>query len=192
MDSTHCGERPRLGASACLLGEAVRYDGGHKCCEILRRELAAQVELVPVCPEVEMGLPVPRNTLQLIGRPDRPRLVEGATGIDHTATMERWAAARVAELARLGLDGYVLKSRSPSCGLAGVPVAADPKMARPPDGPSSAASGAGLFAAALRRALPDLPVCEETWLESPSRRAAFLDQVVAHHRLRTAAPGRPR
>lgn len=169
-------ERPRLGVSACLLGRAVRHDGGHKQSAFLTGALAAQVQWVPVCPEVEIGLPVPRDTLQLVGAPERPRLIEGATGRDLTGAMDRFAAARVAELGRLGLDGFVFKRGSPSCGVAGVPV-------RSP-GAELVSDGSGLFAAAVRCALPGLPLTQESWLDEPEQRRRFLVQMFDHHRLR--------
>jgi uncharacterized protein YbbK (DUF523 family) len=174
-------ERPRLGVSACLLGHPVRYNGAHKRSDFLTGALAPHVCVVAVCPEVEMGLPVPRNTLQLHGARDRPRLLEGATGRDHTAAMESFAAARVAQLIDEGLDGFLFKRGSPSCGVEGVPVQAE-----------SAAHGSGLFAAALRRAVPHLPLSQEDWLEQPDRRDRFLVQLFTHHRLRAGvATGGP-
>ncbi len=194
-------DRPRLGVSACLLGRQVRHDGRHKRSYLVADALAPHVEIVPVCPEVEIGLPVPRNTLQLVGERERPRLIEGATGADHTATMERWAAARIAELAGLGpttstwrraeqsgggapaggLDGFVLKARSPSCGIEDVPV-------RSPDGD---VAGSGLFAAALGRALPALPLTREDWLDQPELRDSFLVRLFTHHRLRSGLAAGP-
>jgi uncharacterized protein YbbK (DUF523 family) len=174
--------RPRLGVSACLLGHPVRYNGVHKRSDFLTGALAPHVETVSVCPEVEMGLPIPRNTIQLHGPRDRPRMIEGATGRDHTAAMERFAAARIAELADLGLDGYLFKRGSPSCGVEGVPIE---------EGADQAAPGSGLFAAALRRALPDVPLCQEDWLEEPDRRDRFLVQLFTHHRLRAGLAAGP-
>ena len=155
--------RVRLGVSACLLGERVRYDGGHKRDAYLADVLGPQVEWVAVCPEVELGLGVPRPTLSLVGDP--PRLVQDATGADLTERMRAYAEARVGELERLGLDGYVLKSGSPSCGVFDV---------------------RGLFAAALVARLPALPVEEEGRLADPAVRARFLEGV----RARAAASGR--
>lgn len=173
----------RLGVSACLLGARVRYDGGDARHPRLSGPLARAVEWVPVCPEVELGLGVPRPPLVLRGDPAAPRLVVAATGADLTRRMRRFAAARARALARLGLDGFVLKSRSPSCGLAGVPVY-DPRggAARP---------GRGLWAAALLARLPTLPVIEETALDDPVARAAFLRRALARARrrgLRATAP----
>ncbi len=156
--------KPRVGVSACLLGEAVRYDGGHKRNSLLVDEIGPQVEWVPVCPEVEVGMPVPREPVVLTGA---GRMVGATTGTDHTDAMLRFAEARIAALAPL--DGYVLKSRSPSCGLEGV---------------AGSPTGSGLFAAALRRLCPDLPLAEEPWLEDEERRRAFLEAVRAHQRRR--------
>ena len=101
-----------LGISSCLLGNNVRYDGGHKLDPWLRDTLGARVAWVPVCPEVEYGLPVPREALRLEGDPADPRLVAVDTGVDHTAGMKAWANRRLDELEREGLCGFVFKSRS--------------------------------------------------------------------------------
>ena len=111
----------RLGVSACLLGQAVRYDGGHKRDSFLTETLGPFVEWVPVCPEVEIGLPIPRTPIRLVGAARAPRLVVETTGDDLTERMRRYASAKARELEALGLCGYVLKSGSPSCGLLGVP-----------------------------------------------------------------------
>ena len=166
----------RIGVSACLLGAEVRYDGGHKRDPILTETLAPVVEWIPVCPEIELGLGVPRDTLRLMGDPTMPRLVVERTDEDLTARMQRFAAARVAELARLDLDGYVLKSGSPSCGLFGVSVH---------DGRDRVAgAGRGLFAAALVDALPALPVEEEGRLADPAVRDDVLGHALARRRAR--------
>jgi uncharacterized protein YbbK (DUF523 family) len=156
-------QKPRLGISACLLGEPVRWDGGHKGERFLVEHVGPLVEWVPVCPEVELGLGVPRPPIRLIGAPRAPRLVVEGTGEDLTARMTGYAEDRVAALSRLGLDGYVLKSRSPSCGLRGVPI----------DG-RSGRGGRGLFAAALGRRLPGRPIEEESRLADPFVRQRFL------------------
>lgn len=157
--------RPRVGVSACLLGEAVRHDGGHKWNRAVAELVGREVDWVPVCPEVEVGMPVPREPVVLTGA--GPRMIGVATGTDHTDAMVGFAEKRIAALAPL--DGYVLKRGSPSCGLEGVP---------------GSPTGSGLFAAALRRLCPDLPLAEEPWLEDEERRRAFLDAVRARHRAR--------
>ena len=156
--------KPRVGVSACLLGEAVRYDGGHKRSSAVVDLVGPEVEWIPVCPEVEVGMPVPREPVVLTGA---GRMVGATSGTDHTDAMLGVAEARIAALGPL--DGYVLKSRSPSCGLEGVP---------------GSPTGSGLYAAALRRLRPDLPLAEETWLEDETRRRAFLDAVHAQRRRR--------
>jgi uncharacterized protein YbgA (DUF1722 family)/uncharacterized protein YbbK (DUF523 family) len=174
----------RLGVSACLLGESVRYDGGHKKDAFLTDVLGAYVEWVPVCPEVEIGLGVPRPTLRLIGRPDSPRLVQEDTGVDLTPRMQAYATRRVRELERLALDGYVLKRASPSCGLFRVRVYRD--------GGGPGADGRGLFAAALVAALPLLPVEEEGRLTDAGIRENFIERVFAMARWRAFLAARPR
>lgn len=157
--------RPRVGVSACLLGEQVRYDGRHKRSSAVVDLVGPEVDWVAVCPEVEVGMPVPREPVVLTG--EQPRMIGAITRTDHTDAMLRFAEARIAALGPL--DGYVLKSRSPSCGLEAVP---------------GSPTGSGLFAAALRRLRPDLPLVEETALEEETGRRAFLAAVHAHRRAR--------
>jgi uncharacterized protein YbbK (DUF523 family) len=141
--------------------------------------LAERFELVPVCPEVEVGMGVPRDPVRLVGLGSATRMVAPRTGRDFTAEMNAWAEARVRALAAQGLCGYVLKKDSPSCGLAGVKSYATVEA----DAPDSTA-GVGLFAAALRRGLPELPVVEETELDDPAAREAFIARVLDRHRAR--------
>lgn len=112
----------RVGISACLLGQNVRYDGGHKHDRFLTDTLGRWFEWVAVCPEVEMGLSVPRATLRLVGATDDPRLLVQKTGEDLTARMRAFSKARLDAIEGLGLCGYVLKSDSPSCGMERVRV----------------------------------------------------------------------
>jgi uncharacterized protein YbgA (DUF1722 family)/uncharacterized protein YbbK (DUF523 family) len=142
------------------------------------------VEWVAVCPEVEIGLGVPRSTLRLAGRPESPRLVQEATGQDLTSRMRRYAEERVRELEGLDLDGYVLKRASPSCGLFRVRVYRDNGL------PS--ADGRGLFAAALTARLPMLPVEEEGRLNDPGIRESFIERVFAMGRWRAFLSSGPR
>jgi uncharacterized protein YbgA (DUF1722 family)/uncharacterized protein YbbK (DUF523 family) len=179
-------DRIRLGVSSCLLGEAVRYDGGHKKDRFLTDVLGSYVEWVPVCPEVEIGLGVPRPTLRLEGHPDAPRLVQEATGEDLTGRMRAYAGDRVRELERLELDGYVLKRASSSCGLFRVRVYRR-------DGVPSA-DGRGVFAATLVERTPMLPIEEEGRLTDPGIRENFIERVFAMARWRAflGARRRPR
>jgi uncharacterized protein YbgA (DUF1722 family)/uncharacterized protein YbbK (DUF523 family) len=178
-------DRIRLGISACLLGDEVRYDGGHKRDPFLVDTLGPFVEWVRVCPEVELGLGVPRPPIRLVGDdPTAPRLVVETSGEDLTARMRRWADGRVTGLARMGLHGYVLKRGSPSCGLLRVRVYGE-------DG-APGRVGRGLFAAALVDALPLLPVEEEGRLTDPGLRESFIERVFAAARWQTFLAARPR
>jgi uncharacterized protein YbgA (DUF1722 family)/uncharacterized protein YbbK (DUF523 family) len=166
----------RLGISTCLLGEPVRFDGGHKRDPFLVETFGRHVEWVPVCPEVESGLPTPRDTLRLVNADGRLRMVMPKTGLDHTDAMRTYARRRVAELEQAGLCGFVLKKDSPSCGMERVKVyGAHGAPAR---------SGRGLFAQALIDALPLLPVEEEGRLCDPRLRENFVERVFAYGRLR--------
>jgi uncharacterized protein YbgA (DUF1722 family)/uncharacterized protein YbbK (DUF523 family) len=169
----------RLGISSCLLGHQVRYDGQHKRDRFLVEEVGPFVEWVPVCPEVEVGMGVPRNTLRLVAASDGPRLLVQATGEDVTQRMRRFAERRVRGLARLDLCGYVLKSKSPSCGMERLKVYAAnlPGAAAKPE-------GVGLFAAELLAAYPSLPVEEEGRLCDPALRENFIERIFAYRRLR--------
>lgn len=158
----------RIGISACLLGHAVRWDGGHKRDAGLLEGLDVTIEWVAVCPELELGLGVPREPIHLRRRADALRLVGVASGRDWTMAMETYAARRARELAALELDGYVSKARSPSCGLRELPIH-DASGAR-----VVAQDGVGRFAAALRELLGDLPLVEEYELASAAGRAEFL------------------
>jgi uncharacterized protein YbbK (DUF523 family) len=164
-------ERPRVGISRCLLGDQVRYDGGHKHEPSLVADLRAHVELIPVCPEVEAGMGVPREPIQLVASAgeSRRRLAGVESGADWTDRMQAWAAERIAALEALGLSGFILKSRSPSCGPRDVPV-------------QHGEPSAGMFARALMIAMPDLPVEDEERLRDLRARAHFLARVAAFQR----------
>ncbi len=172
----HHPSRPRVGISACLLGQEVRYDGGHRRNDFLTDTLGSYVEWVPVCPEVELGMGTPRPPIRLQRQGGEIRLVIPSTGRDYTDAMREYAERRVDALAKLDLDGYVLKRGSPSCGLEGVEIHHGTG--------SSARDGRGLFAEALKTRLPDLPAAEEGWLEEPWFRERFLQRVFARHHLR--------
>ena len=165
----------RVGISACLLGERVRYDGGHKRSAFLVEELGKRVEWVAVCPEVELGLGVPRPPIDLVRVDGAVRLRVATTGEDLTDAMRAYAAWRARGLASLALDGYVLKSKSPSCGLARVPIHDDAD----PD-----AVGRGLFADALGETMPHLPLEDEARLARAPVRAHFVERLLAAARWR--------
>jgi len=167
--------RVPVGVSACLIGQPVRYDGGHKRDDTLIDRLGAFVRFVPVCPEVELGLGTPRETLRLVRRGDENRLIM-ANGEDHTAAMRAYARQRVEELAGDELCGYVLKRRSPSCGLSDLAVYDDEAIV--------ARDGRGLFADALVTRWPNLPVVEEHQLADEAELEHFVERVEALARWR--------
>jgi uncharacterized protein YbgA (DUF1722 family)/uncharacterized protein YbbK (DUF523 family) len=175
----------RIGVSACLLGDQVRFDGQHKRDGFLADELGPMVEWVRVCPEIEVGMGVPREPVRLIAHRDGPRMQGLHTDEDWTARMNRFAAARVRALAREGLSGFVLKSKSPSCGMERVKLYPDGEAKAPVN-----ARGTGLFAAALLRALPNLPVEEEGRLHDARLRENFVERVFAYARLQELWAGR--
>jgi uncharacterized protein YbgA (DUF1722 family)/uncharacterized protein YbbK (DUF523 family) len=174
----------RIGVSACLLGHEVRFDGGHKRDDFLTSVLGPFVEWVPVCPEMDIGLGVPRDTLRLMGDESAPRLVVQRTGEDLTERMQRYAGDKVRELEALHLDGYVLKRASPSCGLFRV------RVYNPNGIPQR--GGRGIFAEELARHLPMLPLEEEGRLTDPSLRENFIERVFAAARWRTFLARLPR
>jgi uncharacterized protein YbbK (DUF523 family) len=161
---------PRVGISSCLLGQNVRYDGGHKRDPFAAGRLGQLVTLVPVCPEVELGMGVPREPVRLERSARGVRMVGTTSGTDHTAAMKRFARRRVAELEALDLSGYVFKKNSPSCGPRGVPVF------------GMRTKGRGLFAEALRDRLPRLPVVDESDLADRAGQEKFLKRVFAYFR----------
>ncbi len=176
------GERPiRIGVSSCLLGCKVRFDGGHKRDDFLVDTFGQWVQWVPVCPEVEVGMGTPRESIRLVAGGDGVRLLAPKSGSDWTEAMTSFAAARVAGLADEELCGYVLKKDSPTCGMERVKVYGAGMPTR---------SGRGVFAAALLARFPHLPVEEEGRLCDPRLRGNFVERVFAYHRLRRLFGGR--
>jgi len=171
------GPRVRIGVSSCLLGQEVRYDGQHKRDRFLTDVLGAHVDFVPVCPELEVGMGVPREAIRLVAAPGQAggvRLVGVRTQTDHTDAMEGFSARRITELAGLELRGYVFKKDSPSCGVFRVRVWKEGQASR---------DGVGMFARAFRAALPLVPVEEEGRLADPRLRESFVERVFAYDRL---------
>lgn len=164
----------RLGISRCLLGEPVRYDGGHKRDPFLADVLGQHVEWVPVCPEVEAGFGTPREAMRLVDDVAEPRLMTVRFHQDHTNRMRRYAKTRVRELQALNLSGYVFKKDSPSCGTRQVRVYAR-------DG-QLLGTGKGLFAEAFQRAFPLTPIEEEGRLRDQGLRENFIERVFGYHR----------
>jgi uncharacterized protein YbgA (DUF1722 family)/uncharacterized protein YbbK (DUF523 family) len=170
-------ERPRIGISKCLLGEPVRYDGGHKRDRFLTDTLGQFVDWVAVCPEVGCGLPTPRESMHLEGDPSSPRLVTTRTHLDQTERMLGWAGKRLKELAKDDLCGFVFKTNSPSSGMRGIRVYDVNGVPRK--------VGVGLFARAFMQHFPLLPVEDEGRLHDASIRENFIERVFALKRYRS-------
>lgn len=177
--------RLRIGISSCLIGSPVRWDGGHKRDRFVTDVLAPLVEFVPVCPELEVGMGVPRETVRLErGSKDEIRMVAERSRTDWTARMRRYAATRTRALGRLDLAGYILKKDSPSCGMERV------RIYRGPGRHTPQRQGRGLFAERLLEAFPHLPVEEEGRLHDPVLRENWIERVFAWRRLRDLFAGR--
>jgi len=160
-----------VGVSACLLGEQVRYDGGHKHDHYITDTLGRFFRFVPVCPEVGCGLPVPREAMRLEGDPSAPRLVTNRTAVDLTEQMREYCQRAVTELEKEDLCGFIFKKNSPSSGLFRVKVY---------NGGMPAKSGRGLFADAVVRHFPYLPVEEEGRLYDMTLRENFIERIFAY------------
>ncbi|MFO7760196.1 MAG: YbgA family protein [Thermodesulfobacteriota bacterium] len=170
-------EKIRIGVSFCLLGSKVRYDGGHQHDHFITDTLGKYLDFVSVCPEVECGLPVPRETMRLVGDPENPGLVTFKSNIDYTERMLSWAAQRVRELEQEGLHGFIFKSKSPSCGMERVKV-------YPDGGKSMIRTGIGMFARAFMEHFPLLPVEDDSRLHDIQLRENFIERIFVYKRWR--------
>ncbi|MFH1943006.1 MAG: DUF523 and DUF1722 domain-containing protein [bacterium] len=176
-------EKIKVGISACLLGQPVRYDGGHQRDRYLIDTLGQYMEYVPVCPEVECGLGTPREAMRLVGTPENPRLVTRKTGVDHTQKMIRWAKKRIKALEIENLCGFIFKSKSPSSGMSRVKVYNDQGV--------PAQTGVGMFARAFMDHFPLIPVEEDGRLHDPKIRENFIERVFALMRWRENREEKP-
>lgn len=163
----------RIGVSACLVGQKVRYDGDHRRNSYVADILAEQFELVPVCPESELGMGIPRETVDLYGSPAAPLMIGIHSRKDWTLAMNEWTQNKIKELAPLNLCGFVMKKGSPSCGVFRVPIIQEN---------SSPLEGQGLFALAYMKVRPEVPVEDELHLEDPMVRKEFIKKVHALHK----------
>jgi uncharacterized protein YbgA (DUF1722 family)/uncharacterized protein YbbK (DUF523 family) len=164
----------RVGISSCLLGEEVRWDGGHKRDRFITDTLGKCFEWVPVCPELEIGMGVPREPVRLTGSAESPRMLGVKSGEDWTSRMREYSRERIRRLEEMDLGGYLLKKDSPSCGMERVKIYAG-------KGPPIR-KGTGLFAAQLMERLPLLPVEEEGRLQDPRLRENFIVRIFAYRR----------
>ncbi len=170
-------EKIRVGVSSCLLGNPVRYDGGHKHDRYITDILASYFHFVAVCPEVECGLPVPRETMRLVGNAENPQLVTSKSGIDHTVKMLSFCNQKVRSLENEDLCAFIFKKDSPSSGLYRVKVYGESGQAQK--------NGRGLFASALVNYFPNLPVEEEGRLHDPALRENFIERIFCYNRWKT-------
>ncbi|MCK5071989.1 MAG: DUF1722 domain-containing protein [Bacteriovoracaceae bacterium] len=169
-------EKISIGVSTCLLGEEVRYDGGHKFNPWIVNVLGKIAELIPACPEHECGMSIPRGPMRLEGTPDNTRLIVIDSGMDLTAKLNKWVGFKIKKLKKENLDGYIFKTKSPSCGLKEVELfGKNGKVRR---------NGKGLFARAFVENFSFIPVVDERQLENPAIREKFIDSVyvMKHYR----------
>jgi uncharacterized protein YbgA (DUF1722 family)/uncharacterized protein YbbK (DUF523 family) len=176
-------EQIKLGVSACLLGQNVRYNGGHSRDPFITETLSQYVEFFPVCPEVECGFPVPREAMRLVGDPESPRLITSNTKQDHTGQMLSWCSQKVNDLEELDLYGFIFKKGSPSSGMERVKVYTDEGM------PSN--RGIGMFARAFMDNFPLLPVEEDGRLHDPALRENFIEAIFVLKRWRESLSPKP-
>ncbi len=164
-----------IGISSCLLGNQVRYDGQHKYDHFIVKTLGEFVKYVPVCPEVECGLSVPREAMRLVGDPEMPRLVTIKTGIDHTEKLKSWATEKLEKLAEEKLCGFIFKSKSPTSGMERIKI-------YPEKGGMAQKNGRGMFASMVMDRFPFLPVEDDGRLHDPVLRENFIERVFAYAR----------
>lgn len=168
--------RIKIGISACLLGEKVRYDGQSALARHLTGPLADYLDFHPVCPEVGCGMGIPREAVRLVGALDNHRLIGRKSGKDWTDTMRAWAAPILSELAEAKLCGFIFKAKSPSSGMRGI------KIYPPKGGQPVSYSGVGLFAAMVMKQFPLLPVEDDGRLHDIGLRSNFIERIFVEHR----------
>jgi len=174
----------KIGISSCLLGNPVRWNAGHKLDRFLTNTLGQFVEYVPVCPEVEAGFGVPRESVRLVGNPENPRMITFKSKKDLTDQMKRWAIKRVKELEKEDLCGFIFKSDSPSSGMIRVKVYSEKGMPRK--------VGVGMFARAFMDHFPRIPVEDDGRLHNPAIRENFIERIFSLKRWRDIAAKSPR
>lgn len=168
-------EKLLLGVSSCLLGKQVRFDGGHKYDSWVVDTLGAYAEYFDLCPEHQCGMSIPREALNLKGSKDSYRMLTNKTLVDYTDQMLSWSLPVIEDLKKRPLCGYILKSKSPSCGMERVKL-------YPLHGGAAGKTGVGIFARELLKAFPYLPIEEEGRLHDPVLRENFIERVFVRHR----------
>jgi uncharacterized protein YbbK (DUF523 family) len=174
-------EKVKLGISSCLLGNNVRWNGGHKLDRFLTNTLGEFVDFIPVCPEAECGMGIPREPLRLVGDPANPRLINTKSKIDRTDQMQAWARKRLKALEMEDLCGFIFKCDSPNCGMIRVKVYSDKGM--------PIKKGVGIFAHMFMERFPRLPVEDDGRLHNPGIRENFIEQIFALRRWREIFKG---
>lgn len=169
--------KPRVGISSCLLGEKVRYDGDHKLHPVIVEFFGPQVEWVPLCPEVEVGMGIPREPVNLVGLPESPALLSVVSGKNWSGEMKSFSINILQTWQDCRLSGYIFKTSSPSCGLRKVKVYKDSSLDQ------SVPLGIGAFAKEFLHKFPDLPVADEEELSTIQEAVAFLEKIKRHYRL---------
>jgi uncharacterized protein YbbK (DUF523 family) len=169
-------KKPLVGISTCLLGENVRHDGGNKLNRYLRNTLGKYVDYLPVCPEVECGMSVPREAIQLVDINGNIHLVTVKTNIDMTEKMNYWIKKRIKDLSKKQLCGFIFKSKSPSCGLSDAEVVRKKGIEN---------NGTGLFAKSFIESFPMIPAVDEKVLNDLDLRGNFIEQIFStlRHRI---------
>jgi uncharacterized protein YbbK (DUF523 family) len=169
------GEKPRVGISGCLLGDNVRYDGGNKWHRVIVEIVGPQVEWVPFCPEVEIGMGVPREPVNLVGLVDSPSLLAARTGKNWSKEMKTFTRQKIQTLKEYRLNGYIFKNSSPSCGLKQVKVYEDQTLNK------WAPLGVGVLAREFLLEFSDLPVADEKELSTEQEALEFIEKIKRHH-----------
>jgi uncharacterized protein YbbK (DUF523 family) len=172
------GEKPKVGISSCLLGEAVRYDGKHKLHTVIVENVGPKVEWVSVCPEMELGLGVPRESLNLVGDSGSAKLLAAESGIDWTPQMKEFTCRKLDTFKLLKLDGYIFKESSPSCGVDDIKLYRDATLG------NFVLKGRGVFAKLFLEYFPNLPVTDEGKLSTVEDCYQFLQTIYQHQQNR--------
>ena len=169
-------EKIKIGMSSCLLGEEVRWDADHKHDQYVRDVLGSYFDYVSICPEVDVGMGVPRETVALYGTLENPKMITKRSQTDWTKKMNHYTKNRIHELTKENLCGYVFKSKSPSCGIGKVPIYSE-------FGSSRMRHGSGMFASSFVKVFPLVPVEDEGRLHDPVIRENFIVRIFCFHRL---------
>lgn len=166
-------KKPLVGISSCLLGNEVRYDGGHKLLPLLKEQLGGLFTFLPLCPEDECGLGTPREPMSLVRTESGIRLIANCSKRDFTESLEQWIDATRKSFKDKNLCGFILKTKSPSCGLGNVKLFNQ-------EGLILSDTFNGLFATALQESCPHLPIVEEGSLLDRARLDAFIEAVFSY------------